>query len=224
MVAIRRSRKTRLTSSVRGSNDAPARPRALKRSSSSLAGVPTLKRRTRLAPYSLQAGAAQPLVSQVQARGEVVHASVPGPWPSESQVSLGMSGRGQVTVLATEEEERAPVAGLRVLDLADVDDVVAALDRVDDPALDVAERALENRRAQPAEPEIQARELVPARGREAPRDRLLVVGEDVEHEGLRVEDVRVGLGLAVDADQEERGRERERGDRVGREPVGLPAL
>src|SRR5882724_556842 len=134
------------------------------------------------------------------------------------------SGLGQVAVLAPEEEQRAPLARLGVLDLADVDDVVAALERVDDAALDVPERAREDGRAEPAEPELQAGELVPAGGGKAPRDRLLVLGEDVEHEGLRVEEVRVGLGLAVDADQEERGGERERGDRVGREPVRLPAL
>src|SRR5437016_9659598 len=134
------------------------------------------------------------------------------------------SGLGQVAILAREEEQRAPLARLGVLDLADVDDVVAALERVDDAALDVPERTREDGRAEPAEPELQAGELVPARSGKAPRDRLLVLGEDVEHEGLRVEEVRVGLGLAVDADQEERGAERERGDRVGREPVGLPAL
>src|SRR5206468_563541 len=134
------------------------------------------------------------------------------------------SGLGQVAILAPEEEQRAPLARLGVLDLADVDDVVAALERVDDAALDVPERTREDGRPEPAEPELQAGELVPAGGGKAPRDRLLVLGEDVEHEGLRVEEVRVGLGLAVDADQEERGGERERGDRVGREPVGLPAL
>src|SRR5947207_6985940 len=134
------------------------------------------------------------------------------------------SGLGQVAVPAPEEEERTPLARLGVLDPADVDDVVAALERVDDAALDVPERAREDGRAEPAEPELQAGELLPARGGKAPRDRLLLLGEDVEHEDLRVEEVRVSLGLAVDADQEERGGERERGDRVGREPVGLPAL
>src|SRR5256712_4309100 len=134
------------------------------------------------------------------------------------------SGLGQVVVLAREEEQWPPLARLGVLDLADVDDVIAALERVDDAALDVPERTREDGRTEPAAPELQAGELVPSRGGEAPRDRLLVLGEDVEHEDLRVEEVRVGLGLAVDADQEERGGERERGDRVGREPVGLPAL
>src|SRR3989442_7180943 len=42
------------------------------------------------------------------------------------------SGPGQVAVLAPEEDERAPVARLRMLDLADVDHVVAALERVED--------------------------------------------------------------------------------------------
>src|SRR5204862_3542937 len=136
----------------------------------------------------------------------------------------GRSVLGKVAVAAPEEEERAPVARLGVLDLADVDDVIAALERVDDAALDVPERAREDGRAEPAELELQAAELVPARGGEAPRDRLLVLGEDVEHEDPRVKEVRVGLRLAIDADQEERGREREPGDRVGREPVGDPAL
>jgi len=45
---------------------------------------------TVLAPYSWQVFAAQPLVSQVHARGVVVQASVPGPWPSDAQSSAGM--------------------------------------------------------------------------------------------------------------------------------------
>ncbi len=79
-----------------------------------------------------------------------------------------------MAVLAPEEEQRAPLARLGVLDLADVDDVVAALERVDDAALDVPERTREDGRAEPAEPELQAGELVPARSGKAPRDRLQV--------------------------------------------------
>src|SRR5437016_13392964 len=90
------------------------------------------------------------------------------------------SGLGQVAILAREEEQRTPVARLGVLDLADVDDVIAALERVDDAALDVPERAREDGRAEPAELELQAAELVPARGGEAPRDRLTVLGRSEE--------------------------------------------
>src|SRR5581483_10191663 len=119
------------------------------------------------------------------------------------------------------EEEGPPAPHLGVLHLADVDHVVAALVGLDDPALDVRERPLQDERSTAAGATGDARELLAARLREPRREVLLVLGEDVHHELLRVEEVREGLRLLVDADEEERRRERERGDGVRREPVAV---
>src|SRR5262245_35162686 len=68
----------------------------------------------------------------------------------------------QLTVLALEEEQGASAPHLGVLHLADVDHVVAALVRLDDPALDLCERALEHRNPIRVDAVGQAAELLPA--------------------------------------------------------------
>src|SRR5439155_215288 len=129
------------------------------------------------------------------------------------------SSRFEPAVLSLEEDEGRATPELGVLDGADVDHVVSPLVRLDDATLDVAERPVEHRCAQPTEVVGDAGELVAAGLGEARRERFLVLGQDVHDEAFRIEEVRVALGRLVDADEEERWDEGERRDRVGGEPV-----
>src|SRR5881409_388373 len=97
----------------------------------------------------------------------------------------------QPAVLSLEEHEGRAAAELGVLDGADVDHVISPLVRPDDATLDVAERPVEHRRAQPTEVVGDARELVAAGLGEARRERFLVLGQDVHDEAFRIEEVRV---------------------------------
>src|SRR5262245_54886877 len=77
-----------------------------------------------------------------------------------SLASRARSVGRQLTVLALEEEQGTSASHLGVPHLADVDHMVAALVRLDDPALDLCERALEHGDAVLVDAEGQAVELL----------------------------------------------------------------
>src|SRR4029453_6464498 len=104
------------------------------------------------------------------------------------------SVRPQLTVPALEEEQWTGSPPLGVLHLADVDHVIPALVGLDDPPLDVGERALEHGHAVLVRAERQAAELLAARLGEVGGQLLLILCQDVHHEAPRVEEGRMGVG------------------------------
>src|SRR5262249_41143090 len=94
----------------------------------------------------------------------------------------------QLPVLTLKEDERPSAADLRMLDGTDVDHVVAPLVGLDDAALHVAERAIEDRGAEPTQVIGHARELLATGLGEAGREGLLIRAQDVHDEALRVEE------------------------------------
>src|SRR5208337_4229793 len=139
----------------------------------------------------------------------------------QENADSGYSGRGShvdagelvahLAVTAAEEQQRFTFGGgLGLLDLAEVNRMVAAVDRGGHFALEIRERTGEDRGAVRAHTVTHALELVAAADRELARQRFLVRRQYVDGEHLTLLEARIALGLLVDADQRQRRHQRDR--------------
>src|SRR5437773_1814039 len=133
-------------------------------------------------------------------------------WASSSLIDGG-------GVSAAEEHERAAVPLLGPKDLAQEDRVVTALEDVADSALQPGHHVLHDRHAGVGDTMRQAVELVVALPRERRGEVLVAAREDVHREQAARLDAPVGVRVAIDADEYERWLERDRRERVDREPA-----
>ena len=122
--------------------------------------------------------------------------------------------------LPAEVGQRRAVATGRVLDLAEEDRVRAAGHLLDDAALQVGQRVVEERLAGDAADDPLAGELVALAG-EAHRRVRLPLGEDVDGEVARGRDRLPGRRRLVQADQQHRRLERQRAHGARRRAVAL---
>src|SRR5690348_13686142 len=114
---------------------------------------------------------------------------------------------GSVTegsVAATEEQQWFAVDRGRLLDLAEVDSVVASRVHRGELALDKSQRALQDCRAVGSGMVGDAFEFGAPAYRKAARDRFLVVGEDVHGEDFAFLEIGVALRLIVHRYQQQR--------------------
>src|SRR6266851_7551015 len=118
-------------------------------------------------------------------------------------------------------EERPSIGGVPTDDEADEYRVVAPRNRAALLAFDVSDHALDDRDAALILAIAHAAEPVRLRARKPPRQRLLVGGEDVEHEVRSTLERRVHVVRLVDRYEDERRIERHRGDRARRHADGL---
>src|SRR5215469_11832192 len=114
-----------------------------------------------------------------------------------------------LAVAAAEKQQRFSfVRSFSLRDLAQVNRVIAGVDRRGHLALQIRERAVEYRSAVRADPVTDALELLAAADCEPARQRFLFRGQDIDGEDLALVEARIALGLLVDADQRERRNER----------------
>jgi len=125
-----------------------------------------------------------------------------------------------VPELTAVEEQRVEVGDLDLLDLADDDQVIAAVVRAPGPARDCRGRALEQRGGGAIDP--LRRHRGGASG-EVPGDVELVVGEHVDREGLPRE-VLARLGAAAERDLGQRRLQGNGGERVDGRAVRVAVL
>jgi len=136
---------------------------------------------------------------------------------------------GERPVLAAEERQRLVVGplDLEVLDLADVDGVVAAVVALPERAVEVGQRLLEDERAGllPAGVDVRKRVLqVLLLAGEPVGESLLVGPEDVDAEVARLGGEVVRAGVLVGVVQHQRRVERHRREGVDRHAVVLVGL
>src|SRR5580700_4880172 len=117
------------------------------------------------------------------------------------------SWAGSVTkraVAATEKKQGFAVDGCGLLDLAEINSMVAARIGCTKRALDVPHGTLQNRCSVGARPVGHAFKLGASADREATRKRFLVVGQNVDREDLALLEEGVTLGLLVNTDEQDR--------------------
>src|SRR5208283_2631356 len=106
----------------------------------------------------------------------------------------------ELTVSTAEKQQRlALVERFGLLDLADVNRVVAAVDRGGHFALEISERTVEDRGAVRANFVTDALEFVATADRELARQRFLVAGQDIDGEDPALLEAEIALGLLVHA-------------------------
>src|ERR1051325_4326486 len=157
------------------------------------------------------------------ARTAFLYSSSTGGRDSGIGAEVTGSGSLQTFVLATVVHERHALGRAASVHASDEDRVVALDVRVDDDALDVRQRVVQDRQPELADPVRHAVELVEPRGREAPRDVLLLAAEEVHREAAALDDGRVALGLVRHAHENQRGIERDGRERARGQPRG-PAV
>ena len=89
--------------------------------------------------------------------------------------------------------------------LSDADRVITAIVGVDQSALEHREGIVKDWKAMDACPVRNPGELVPFRGREATRERLLIPRQDVDREPSRVNQGIVTVGVPIHAHKDPRG-------------------
>src|SRR5208283_4611884 len=128
----------------------------------------------------------------------------------------------ELTVSAAEKQQRLALAGsFGLLDLGDVNRMVAAVDRGGHFALEISERTVEDRGAVRANFVTDPLEFVAAADRELARQRFLVAGQYIDGEDFALLEAGIALGLLVHANQGQRRNQRDRRKRVGSQAVQL---
>src|SRR5262245_6416766 len=112
-------------------------------------------------------------------------------------------------IAAAVKQQRLDLAGLGLLNLAQVDGVISTIERRIELALEMGQHTLEDRSPVGSAPVRHALEFLTAADREAARDVFLVFGEDVQSEDLALLEGRVALRFLVHADHEQRGNQRQ---------------
>src|SRR5208282_861341 len=142
-------------------------------------------------------------------------------WTAETGRTRSVS---EFPVAPAEEEQRFGLASLGLLDLADIDSVIAAIVRGGHLAFDVTYAAGQDRRTVGADVVANAIELLAAAHGELAREVLLVRCQDVDGERPGLVKACVAFGLLVDANQEQRRHQRDRGKCVRGESMHLAGL
>src|SRR5580704_15978685 len=125
-----------------------------------------------------------------------------------------------LAISAAKEQQRLAFMGsFGLLDLAEVNRMVAAVDRNCHLAFEISERAVEDRCAVRADLVTYAFELLAAADRKPARQRLLVRGKYVNGEDFALLEARIAVGLFVDAHQRQRWNQRDGSESVGGQPM-----
>src|SRR5580698_2785034 len=126
---------------------------------------------------------------------------------SDRKVGMSVADRA---IAAAKEQQRFSFTNLGLLDLAQIERMVAAFVGRIESAFDKRQHPVQNWCAVRSDPICDALELVAAANRKLARERLLVFPQDIDGEDLALLERRPTLGLLVDRDQKQWRHQRDR--------------